>query len=196
MSTRITDTEITSDQTRHAATAWPVPDEPTLWSVTWLPGRALTRNQAITAVTLAEVVRARADELADPKARLWLHIEGWSAELGVTAAFAVAEASLSPEDQADMPHVRTLASGSEPGRTGYLLGLDRATGMARVRIDGETVTMPAAHLQYAGSPDPEPSRPTAAEHDASSTAAGDASRVDEVDSSALSCVGARDRSPR
>lgn len=31
---RITDTDMTSDSTRHTAHAWPVPDEPTLWSVT------------------------------------------------------------------------------------------------------------------------------------------------------------------
>jgi hypothetical protein len=29
---------MTSDQTRHTATAWPVPDEPTLWSVPGLGG--------------------------------------------------------------------------------------------------------------------------------------------------------------
>ena len=44
MATRITDTGMTSDQTRHTATAWPVPGEPTGWSVTWLPGRNLTRR--------------------------------------------------------------------------------------------------------------------------------------------------------
>ena len=48
-----------------------------------------------------------------------------------------------------MPRVRTLAMDAEPGSTGYLLELDRSTGTARVRINGETVTMRAAHLQYA-----------------------------------------------
>jgi hypothetical protein len=41
ISTKITATEMRSDATPHTATAWPVPGEPTLWSVTWLPGRAL-----------------------------------------------------------------------------------------------------------------------------------------------------------
>jgi hypothetical protein len=141
MSIRITDTQMTSDQTRHTATAWPVPDEPTLWSVTWLPGRALTRNQAITAMTIAEMVVERADILADSSSKLWWHMDAWAEELGITGPNAVAEASLSPEDHAD-------------------------------------------------SPDPEPSRPTAAEHDASSTAAADASPIDEGDSAD------RDRSPR
>jgi hypothetical protein len=127
MSIRITDTQMTSDQTRHTATAWPVPDEPTLWSVTWLPGRALTRNQAITAMTIAEMVVERADILADSSSKLWWHMDAWAEELGITGPNAVAEASLSPEDH---------------------------------------------------------------EHDASSTAAADASPVDEGDSAA------RDRNPR
>jgi hypothetical protein len=135
---------MTSDQTRHSATAWPVPDEPTLWSVTWLPGCALTRNQAITAMTLAEMIAVHADDLTDSGSKYWLFIDGWAAELGITGPNAVAEASLSPEDHADTPRVRTLAFDSEP----------------------------------------EPSRPTAAERDASSTAAADASLADEGDSSA------------
>jgi hypothetical protein len=47
---------MSSAATPHTATAWPAPGEPTLWSVTWLPGRALTRDQAITAMTIAETV--------------------------------------------------------------------------------------------------------------------------------------------
>lgn len=143
---------MTSDQTRHAATAWPVPGEPTLWSVTWLPGRVLTRDQAVTAMTIAEMVVERAHILADSSSRLWWHMNGWAEELGITGPNAVAEASLSPEDHAGMPRVRTLAEDSEPGRTGYLLELDKSTGVATVRIGGETVTMPACHLQYADDP--------------------------------------------
>jgi hypothetical protein len=102
--TRITDTEMTSDLTRHTATAWPVPDEPTLWSVTWLPGRALIRNQAITAMTIAETV-ATADLDAEfgrsrEGSRWWGHLENWASELGISGPYAVAEASLSPEDHA------------------------------------------------------------------------------------------------
>ena len=108
MSTRITNTEMTSDQTRHTATAWPVPGEPTLWSVTWLPGRALTRDQAITALTIAEVIGGH-DVIGDPLHaghRLWPHLDSWAAELGISGPRALAEASLSPEDHADMPRVR------------------------------------------------------------------------------------------
>ncbi len=150
MSTEITDGEMRSDVTRQTATAWPVPGEPTLWSVTWLPGRTLTRDQAITAMTIAEAIVAHADDLADSGSKWWLFVDGWAAELGLTGPCAVAGASLSPEDHEDMPKVRTLAMDSDPGRTGYLVSLDRAAGTARVRFGGETVTMPAAHLQYAG----------------------------------------------
>lgn len=101
MTTRITDTGMASNLTAHTATAHPVPDvpdEPTLWSVTWLPGRALTHDQAVTAMTIAEMVVERAHVLADPASRLWWHMDGWAAELGMTAKEAVAGALLSPED--------------------------------------------------------------------------------------------------
>jgi hypothetical protein len=150
MSTKITDAEMTSDATCHTARAWPVPGEPTGWSVTWLPGRNLTRDQAITAMTIAEAVVTHLDDLADNASRWWLHIDGWAAELGITGAEAVAHASLSPEDHADMPAVVTTEFDARPGRRGYLLSIDPATGVARVRLDGETVTMLAAHLQYTG----------------------------------------------
>jgi hypothetical protein len=96
MSTKITDAEMTSDSTRHTATAWPVDGEPTLWSVTWLPGRALTRDQAITAMTIAEVVAVT--DLTDNACKMWLFIDGWAAELGISGSHAVAESSRSPED--------------------------------------------------------------------------------------------------
>ncbi|MGH3296928.1 MAG: hypothetical protein ACRDP7_34555 [Trebonia sp.] len=149
MATKISDSEMTSDQTRHTARAWPVPDEPTLWSVTWLPGRALTRDQAVTAMTIAEMVVERANILADSSSKLWWHMDGWAAELGITGPHAVAEASLSPEDHADMPRVVTLVADGQPSRAGYLVALDRSTGIARVRIGGQTLTMPACDLQYA-----------------------------------------------
>jgi hypothetical protein len=53
--------------------------------VSWLPDRGLTRDQAITAMTLAEVIATR-DVSVDP----WrLHVEGWAAELYLTADRAV-----------------------------------------------------------------------------------------------------------
>jgi hypothetical protein len=67
-STGVTDTVMSSDATPHTATAWPVPGEPTLCSVTWLPGRALTRDQAITAITIAEIVTATRMRRRAPRA--------------------------------------------------------------------------------------------------------------------------------
>jgi hypothetical protein len=135
---------MTSDQTRHTAHV----TETGSWAVSWLPNRVFTRNEAITAMTLAEAVAVT--DLTDNGHDMWLHIDGWAAELGITGPHAVAEASLSPEDHGDMPAVITLAPDTQPGRTGHLLELDRSTGTARVRFGGETVTMPACHLQYAG----------------------------------------------
>jgi hypothetical protein len=153
VTTKITETEMTSDLTRHTARA-----AGGGWTVSWLPGRTLTQNQAVTAMTIAEIVAEHAGDLAGSGSAWRIHVDGWAAELGITGPHAVAEASLSPEDRADMPAVITLAFDSEPGRRGYLVALDRATGMARVRIGGETVTMPAAHLQYADPAGPETAR--------------------------------------
>jgi hypothetical protein len=85
MTLSIADGEITSEQTPHTATAWPVPGEPTGWSVTWLPGRNLTRNQAITAMTLAEMI----DRNGLWDYRSSANIDAWAAELGLTGPQAI-----------------------------------------------------------------------------------------------------------
>jgi hypothetical protein len=54
--------------------------------VSWLPGRVLDRNSAITAMVLAD--QAGNDDLNE-RHRLWPHIEGWAAELGLTGHDAV-----------------------------------------------------------------------------------------------------------
>jgi hypothetical protein len=97
----ITETKMTSDTTRHRAAVQHgaiVSGGPTAWEVTWLPGRLLTRNQAITAMTLAEMLTERAHVLADPAAKLWWHVDAWASELGLSRASAVAMASVPPED--------------------------------------------------------------------------------------------------
>lgn len=100
MSTRITETGMNSDATPHTATAWPVPGEPTLWSVTWLPGRALTRNQAITAMTIAEMTAEPAD--TENGTEGWqLHLGSWAAELGLSADEAAEMASAPPARSGD-----------------------------------------------------------------------------------------------
>ena len=60
------------------------------WAVTWLPGRVLTRNQAITAMMLAETVAGGVGEHIDKR---WLFIEGWANEPGMTGADAVGKIS-------------------------------------------------------------------------------------------------------
>lgn len=90
MSMKITDTVMTSDQTPHKATAGPVANGQQFWTVTWLPGRQLTRNEAITAMILAETVAAGLGDHTDPQ---WLHIDGWAAELGLHGTDAVGKVS-------------------------------------------------------------------------------------------------------
>lgn len=60
------------------------------WRVSWLPGRRFTRNQAITALTIAEIV-ATCDLLSDSP--WWPHLDSWAAELGLTGPDAVVRAT-------------------------------------------------------------------------------------------------------
>lgn len=90
MPIKITDTEMTSDETTHTAKVWPFKG-PEAWSVTWLPGRVLTRSQAITAMTIAEIVADHAEDLSSPGD--WqLEIDGLASELGLTGPLAIADA--------------------------------------------------------------------------------------------------------
>jgi hypothetical protein len=82
---RITDEAMTSDTTPHSTR--PAGNG---WAVTWLPGRVLTRNQATTAMVLAETV---AGDVGDHTDKRWLFIESWANELGITGADAVAKIS-------------------------------------------------------------------------------------------------------
>ena len=91
----ITEDLITSDRTPH--TACPVPGQPNTWLVTWLPGRTTTPSGAITAMMLADT--AASDP--HPGHRIWPHINGWAAELGLTTTAALALASVPPDKAAD-----------------------------------------------------------------------------------------------
>jgi hypothetical protein len=58
------------------------------WAVSWISGRCVDRNQAITAMTVAEVLASG----VCPGARMWPHVEDWvTGELGLpmTAVLAV-----------------------------------------------------------------------------------------------------------
>jgi hypothetical protein len=80
MTLHILDDSITSDQTGH--TARRIAPDKHGWEVSWLPGQVMSRNSAITAMLLADLT-GPGD--VDAKHNLWPHIEGWAAELGLTA---------------------------------------------------------------------------------------------------------------
>jgi hypothetical protein len=91
MTLTINDTTMTSDQTAHAARQAPGPKRG--WEVSWLPGQILDRNTAITAMILADTI---AEGDVHEGHRLWPHIQGWAAELGLTGPEAIAQASPPP----------------------------------------------------------------------------------------------------
>jgi hypothetical protein len=93
MTLTITGTAITSD--RSPRTARQAPGRPHQREGSWLPGQALDRNTAITAMLLAGI--AGQGNLHEGH-RLWPHIEGWAAELGLTGPDAIARASQPPRD--------------------------------------------------------------------------------------------------
>ena len=88
MTVTITDATMASDQTAHAARL--ARGSQHLWEVSWLPGRALDRNSAITAMTLAD---SAGEHDLNEQHHLWPFIQGWAAELGLTGADAINRAS-------------------------------------------------------------------------------------------------------
>ena len=92
MTLTIRDATMTSDKTAHTARQAPSRNG---WEVSWLPGQTLDRNAAITAMILADL--AGEQDLHEDH-RLWPHIQGWAAELGLTVPEAVAAASQPPSD--------------------------------------------------------------------------------------------------
>ncbi len=88
MTLTINDTTMTSDQTSHVARL--ASGGQHLWEVSWLPGKTLDRNSAITAMILADHA-GQGD--VDERHRLWPFIESWAAELGLTGSDAINRAS-------------------------------------------------------------------------------------------------------
>lgn len=89
VSMAVTQERMTSTGTRHEAMVPPGVDqyEPGAWSVTWLPGVRLDRNEAITAMMLAQHVdQGVVDSTVMPG---WLFVQGWASELNLSAAEAV-----------------------------------------------------------------------------------------------------------
>jgi len=91
MALTILDDSMSSDRSPH--TARRAPHMSSLWEVSSLPGRYLGRNDAITAMVLAD---ATASGDVHPGDRLWPHIWGWAAELRLTASDAVTKAASPP----------------------------------------------------------------------------------------------------
>ena len=58
--------------------------------MSWLPGQALDRNSAITAMVLADHAGERD---LNERHRLWPFVESWAAELGLTGSDAINRAS-------------------------------------------------------------------------------------------------------
>lgn len=85
----IFDTYMSNPDTPHTATATGGG-----WQVSWLPGRTLDRNQAITAMVIASTVGGKGVPRADDP--IWLHLDGWAAERSLTAPSAVVRASEPP----------------------------------------------------------------------------------------------------
>ena len=91
MALTINDDSMSGDHTWH--TARRAPGHQHAWQVSWLPGRLLDRNSAVTAMILADVAGSGTWYPGD---RSWPHIEGWAAELGLTAPDALARISQPP----------------------------------------------------------------------------------------------------
>jgi hypothetical protein len=79
---------MTSDATSHVAEWSPdaAADGGGAWVVSWLPQRLLTEDQAVTAMMIAEQVAKG----LPPGDRVWLHVDNWARELGLTRSEVVA----------------------------------------------------------------------------------------------------------
>jgi hypothetical protein len=86
----INDDAITSETTSHTAQrveGW--------WTLSWLPGRLLERNQAITGMTIAELVaKAPAGRAFSSRQRALL--DALAGELGLDGADAIIQAGAGP----------------------------------------------------------------------------------------------------
>ena len=82
---------ITSDRTIH--TALPATDARRLWEVSWLPSRLASRDNAIIAMALADLVGSGD---MDAGHWIWPHVQGWAAELDLTGHEALTQIANPP----------------------------------------------------------------------------------------------------
>ncbi len=109
MGIRITDTTMTLTGPTGATTATAHLRDGA-WTVTGYPGRRFTRDQAITALTLTEVLTTN----PPPGNRMWLHIiNDWRAELDLPPLTPTDHPT---RDAAPLPP-RTVAAPRNPART-------------------------------------------------------------------------------
>ena len=81
MALKILGDSMSSDHSPHTARL--APGEQHTWEVSWLPGRSLNRNEAVTAMVLADTT-ANGD--VHPGHRAWPHIENWAGKLRMTGS--------------------------------------------------------------------------------------------------------------
>ena len=112
MAVTIGDDSISSDSTMHTASL--TQGKQHLWEVSWLPGRPLDRNSAITAMVLADTVGPGG---IDAGHRLWPHIQGWADELGLTAPDVLALMGSTPDRNATAATAKT-AEPADPEAAG------------------------------------------------------------------------------
>lgn len=107
----ISGTWMVSTLTRHVAMRLcepgaECPDDGRCWSVTWLPGQALTQPQAVTAMMIATHIHSPAAAFRDRTPawnrtavghQWWGRLDSWAAELDLSGAHALTLASMSPE---------------------------------------------------------------------------------------------------
>ena len=91
MTLSINDDSTSSDHNTHTARL--AAGHEHTWHVSWLPGRLMDRNTAITAMVLADTVGSGDLQKGH---RLWPHLEGWAAELGLTADDVIARTAHPP----------------------------------------------------------------------------------------------------
>lgn len=89
----------------------------------------LTRNEAITVMTIAEVASEALGDETNLSARLWPYVEGWAAELGMDTVDALVCRALARVGTTRVRRVSAL--GCSPNSARYASASSRASGTPR-----------------------------------------------------------------
>src|SRR5690349_6571856 len=106
---------MSSSRSRHTARL--APGKQYTWEVSWLHGRHLNRNEAITAMVLADTT-ANGD--VRPGHRIWPHIQGWAAELGMPAPQALYHLAELPRHSPLPPGPKNAPLDPDPVLVGWI----------------------------------------------------------------------------